>query len=158
MKPLTYPRQLEIAKRVHDTFSSARRWHQGGWGRDDDGDALEFDGCFHVVDARDRRVPPAFYTSNPDSPRCFCLGAAIRIHTGNVLGFDPAYTGDTTETVSAVYTRVGRIDTSHRELDAADFEPQLNSVIDWNDSEGRSYEDVRDLTATALRHLETRRW
>ena len=158
MKPLTHPRQLEIARRVHDTFSSPRRWHQGGWGRDDDGDVLEFDGGFHVVDAHNRRVPPAFYTSDPDSPRCFCLGAAIRIHAGNVLGFDPACTGDATETVSAVYTRVGRIDTGAREQAAADFEPHLNAIVEWNDSDERSWEDVRDLTAAALRHLEARRW
>ena len=153
------PRQmLEIARRVHETFDLPKRWHQGGWGRDDDGDTIEFDGSFLVIDDQDVRHPPAFRSATPDSLRCFCLGAAIRIHTGNVLGFDPACTGDATETVSAVYTRVGRIDTRQRELDTADFEPQLNSVIDWNDSDERSYEDVRDLTATALRHLDARRW
>lgn len=153
------PRQmLEIARRVHETFDLPKRWHQGGWGLDDDGDIIEFDGSFLVVDDQDVRRPPAFRSATPDSPRCFCLGAAIRIHTGNVLGFDPACTGDATETVSAVYTRVGRIDTSERKIDATDFEPQLNSVIAWNDSDQRSYEDVRDLTAAALRHLETRRW
>ena len=74
-----------------------------------------------------------------------------------MLGFDPACTGDATETVSAAYTRVGRIDTRQRELDATDFEPQLNSVIDWNDSDERSYADVRELTAAVLRHLDAQR-
>ena len=152
------PRQiLEIARRVHDTFSAPRRWHQGGWGRDDDGDVIEFDGGFHVVDDRDQRVPPAFYSSDPDSPRCFCLGAAIRIHAGNVLGRDPSHTGDATETVCAVYTRVGHIDTSGREQNPGDFEPHLNSIVDWNDSDDRSYDDVRHLTAAVLRHLDARR-
>ena len=158
MKPLTYPRQLEIARRVHETFDLPKRWHQGGWGRDDDGDVLDFDGGFHVVDNDEVRHPPAFRNSSPDSPRCFCLGAAIRIHAGNVLGFDPACTGDATETVSAVFTRVGRIDTPTRERDVPDFEPHLNAIVEWNDSDERSWEDVRDLTAAALRHLEARRW
>ncbi len=158
MKPPTHAQQLQIARRVHDTFNVPRRWHQGGWGRDDDGDVIEFDGGFHVIDDRDRRVPPAFYSSDPDSTRCFCLGAAIRIHTGNVLGHDPSHTGDATETVCALYTRVGRVDTSGHEQDSGDFEPHLNAIIDWNDSDERSYEDVRDLTAAALRHLDARRW
>ena len=120
--------------------------HSTGGARDD-GDVIEFDGGFHVVDDRDQPVPPAFYSSDPDSPRCFCLGAAIRIHTGNVLGHDPSYTGDATETVCAVYTRVGRVDTGERQGDSGDLEPHLNSIIDWNDSDERSYDDVRDLTA-----------
>ena len=94
----------------------------------------------------------------PDSPRCLCLGAAIRIHTGHVLGHDPFDTGETTETVSEIYTRLGRIDTKDRDLDAADFEPHLNAVIGWNDADERSYDDVRDLTGAVLRHLEARRW
>ena len=149
--------KLEIARRVHETFDHPRRWHQGGWGLDDDGYTIEFDGDFHVVDNDDVHHPPAFRPAAPESPRCFCLGAAIRIHTGHVLGHDPSHSGQTTETVSEIYTRIGRIKTECRTLDAADFEPHLNSIIDWNDSDERSYEDLRDLTGAVLRHLDPRR-
>ena len=115
--------KLEIARRVHETFDRPRRWHQGGWGRDDDGDVIEFDGGFHVVDNDEVRHRPAFRLATPESPRCFCLGAAIRIHTGSVLCHDPSHTGDATETICAVYTRLAGIDTGARERDAADFEP-----------------------------------
>ena len=150
--------KLEIARRVHETFDFPKRWHQGGWGRDDDGDVIEFDGAFHVVDNDDVRHPPAFRLATPESPRCFCLGAAIRIHTGSLLSRDPSHTGQVTETMCEIYIRVGRIDTRERGLDAADFEPHLNSLIDWNDSDDRSWEDVRGLTAAVLRHLDARRW
>ena len=150
--------QLEIARRVHETFDLPKRWHQGGWGLDDDGCTIEFDGDFHVVTKNGVHQPAEFDVLMPDSPRCFCLGAAIRIHTGHVLGHDPFDTGETTETVSEIYTRIGGIETEDRELDAADFEPHLNSLIGWNDADGRSYDDVRDLTGAVLRHLEARRW
>ena len=149
---------LEIARRVHETFHIPKPWHQGGWGRDDDGDVIEFDGSFHVVDNDEVRHRPAFRLATPESPRCFCLGAAIRIHTGSVLFHDPSHTGEATETMCGIYTRIGCIDTRDRELDAADFEPHLNAIIDWNDTDGRSYEDVRELTASALRHLDAARF
>ena len=66
-------------------------------------------------------------------------------------------TGHATEAVAAVYTQLARIDTAARHRDAADLEPHLNAVIDWNDTDGRSYEDIRELTAAALRHLDARR-
>ena len=104
------------------------------------------------------RHPPALRLSTPESPRCFCLAAAIRIHTGSVLCRDPTHTGEPTETMCGIYTRIGRIYTRDRDLDAADFEPHLNAIIDWNDTDKRSYEDVRDLTAATLRHLDTARF
>ncbi len=148
---------LDIARRVHETFDRPKRWHQGGWGRDDDGYVIEFDGEFHVVDNEEVRHPPALWSTAPESQRCFCLGAAIRIHTGHVLGFDPSCTGDATETVCAVYTRLGRVDTADRQEDAADFEPHLNALIDWNDTDERCFNHVRDLTAAVLRHIDTER-
>ena len=57
-----------------------------------------------------------------------------------------------------IYTGTGRIDTRDRELDAADFEPHLNSIIEWNDSDEHCFEDIRELTAAALRHLDAQRW
>ena len=158
MPILTPEQKLEIARRVHETFDRPKRWHQGGWGRDDDGDVIEFDGGFHVVDNDEVRHRPAFRLATPESPRCFCLGAAIRIHTGTLLLGDPSHTGDATETMCAVYTRLAGIDTSAREQDAADFEPHLNAIIEWNDSDERSYEEIRELTAAVLRHLDAQRW
>ncbi len=71
MRTLSPEQKLEIARRVHDTFDRPKRWHQGGWGRDDDGDVIEFDGGFHVVDNDEVRHPPAFQLATPESPRCF---------------------------------------------------------------------------------------
>lgn len=119
---------------------------------------IEFDGGFHVVDNDEIRHRPAFRLATPESPRCFCLGAAIRIHTGSILHYDPSHTGEATETMCAVYTRLAGIDTGDRERDAADFEPHLNSLIEWNDSDERSFEDIRELTAAVLRHLDALRW
>ena len=157
MQTLSPEQQLDIARRVHETLDLPKRWHRGGWGRDDDGDAIEFDGGFHVVDNDQVRQPPAFRLAAPESPRCFCLGAIIRIHTGWVLHCDPSHPGEATETVCAVYTRLAGIDTGDRERDPADFEPHLNSLVDWNDSDERSFEDIRELTAAALRHLDAQR-
>ena len=150
--------KLEVARRVDETFDTPERWHQGGWGRDDDGDIIEFDGGFHVVDNDEVRHRPVFRLATPESPRCFRLGAAIRIHAGSVLDHDPSHTGDATEAMCAVCTRFAGIDTRDREFDAADFEPHLNSLIDWNDSDERSYEDIRARTAAVLRHLDAQRW
>ena len=158
MQFLSPEQKLEIARRVHETFDRPKRCRQGGWGRDDDGDVIEFDGGFHVVDNDEIRHPPAFRLATPESPRCFCLGAAIRIHTGSVLWRDPSHTGEATEPMCAVYTGIAGIDTGAREQDAAEFEPHLNSLIEWNDSDERSWRDVRDLTAAVLRHLDAQRW
>ena len=58
----------------------------------------------------------------------------------------------------AVYTKLAGIDTGAREQDAADVEPHLNSLIEWNDSDERSYADLRELTAAVLHHLDVQRW
>ena len=58
----------------------------------------------------------------------------------------------------AVYTRLAGIDTGDRERDAADFEPHLNTLIEWNDDDERSFEHIRALTAAVLRHLDAKRW
>ena len=106
MPTISPEQKLEIARRVHETFDIPKRWHQGGWGRDDDGDVIEFDGGFHVVDNDEVRHRPAFRLATPESPRCFCLGAAIRIHTGTLLLGDPSHTGEASETMCAVYSLV----------------------------------------------------
>ena len=148
-------RMLEIARRVHETFDHPWRWFQHGWGRDDDGDVIEFDGSFHVVDNNGCHHPPAFGDATPESSRCFCLGAAIRIHAGSVLNRDPYETGDATEAVCAVYTGLAGIDPG--EPDPALAEPHLNALIAWNDCDDRSFADIRNLTAAALRHLDAQR-
>ena len=158
MKARSPEQKLEIARRVRETLDLPKCWHQGGWGRDDDGDVIEFDGGFHVVDNDEVRHPPAFRLATRESPRCFCLGAAIRIHTGSILFPDPSSTGQATEAMCEIHTGIGRIDTRDRELDAADFGPHLNSIIEWNDSDERSFKDIRELTAAVLRHLDAQRW
>ena len=156
MPTLSPEQKLEIARRVHETFDRPKRWHQGGWGRDDDGDVIEFDGGFHVVDNNEVRHPPAFRLATPESPRCFCLGAAIRIHTASLRFDDPSHTGDVTETMCGIYAAIEGIDTSAPEQDPQDREPCLNAIIMWNDDDGRTWHDVRELTAAVLKHLEAR--
>ena len=75
-----------------------------------------------------------------------------------MLWRDPSHTGEATETMCAVYTRLAGIDTGAREQDAAVSEPHLNGLIEWNDSDERSYRDIRELTAAVLRHLDAQRW
>ena len=58
----------------------------------------------------------------------------------------------------AVYTGIAGIDTGAREQDAPVSEPHLNSLIEWNDSDERSWEDIRELTAAVLCHLDAQRW
>lgn len=149
--------QLEIARRVHETFDRPARWLQSEWGLDDDGLAIEFAGGLHVVDDEGFTRHPAYSRDTPQTRRRFCLGAAVRIHTGTVLRFDPSHTGKATEAVAAHYARLAGIDTDYRERNPRDSEPHLNALIEWNDSGERSFEDVRALTAAALRHLDARR-
>ena len=89
MESLSPEQKLEIARRVDETFDTAERWHRGGWGRDDDGYPLSFDGGFHVKDQNGIRHTPALRMRLPDAQRRFCLAAAIRIHTAAVAGCDP---------------------------------------------------------------------
>ncbi len=56
-----------------------------------------------------------------------------------------------------VYTRLAGIDPGAREQDSPVSEPHLNSLIEWNDSDKRSYRDIRELTAAVLRHLDAQR-
>ena len=154
MQTLSPEQKLEIARRVHETFHLPKRWHQGGWGRDDDGDILEFDGGFHVVDDDEVRHRPSFRLATPESPRCFCLGAAIRIHTGSILIRDPSGVSQATETMCEIYTRIAGVDMQKRKLDATDSEPHLDSIIEWNDDEDRSFQDIRELTAAVMHHLD----
>ena len=32
------------------------------------------------------------------------------------------------------------------------------AIIEWNDSDERTYEEIRELTAAVLRHLDAQRW
>ncbi len=155
MQTLTPEQLLEIARRVAETLDEPRRWHQGSWGRDDDGYPLSFDGRFHVEDEDGRHHKPALRMRPPDAPRCFCLAAAIRIHTGDISGRDPSCLGDLVEQICLVYVNVGKL---HRHLRFDNsFEPYLETVIEWNDQTGRTYEEIRELTEAVLRHLDARR-
>ena len=155
MQTLTPEQLVEIARRVAETLDESKRWHQGSWGRDDDGYRLSFDGRFHVEDEEGRHHKPALAMRPPDAARSFCLGAAIRIHTGDISGRDPSCLGDLVEQVCLVYVNVGKL---HRHLRFENtFEPYLEAVIEWNDRTGRSHDEIRVLTAAAVRHLDARR-
>ena len=95
--------------RTAATLNEPKRWHQGGWGRDDDGYALSFDGHFHVEDQDGNHHTPALRMRPPHAPRCFCLGAAIRIHTGDISGLNPSSLGDLVEQICLVYVNVGKL-------------------------------------------------
>ena len=156
MQTLTPEQLLEIARRVSDTFDDPRRWHQGSWGRDDDGYPLSFDGHFHVEDEHGNRHKPALAMRPPDAPRCFCLGAAIRIHTGNVSGLDPSSIGDLVEQICLVYVDVGKL---HRHLRFENsFEPYLEAVIAWNDRAERTFPEIQALARAVVEHLDAARF
>ena len=155
MQTLTPEQLLEIARRVAETLDEPKRWHQGGWGRDDDGYPLSFDGRFHVEDEEGRYHKPALAMRPPDAVRCFCLAAAIRIHTGEISGRDPSCLGDLVEQICLVYVNVGKLH-GHLRFENS-FEPYLGAVIEWNDQSDRTYEGIRELTEAVLRHLDARR-
>ena len=164
MPTISPEQKLQIARRIHETFQLRKRWHQGNWGIDDDGDTIEFDSGFGflVEDHNGDHNRPALRDATPESPRCFCLSAAIRIHTASVISelpawnppYDPYYVSHATETMCAIYTAVGDIDTQTHEYDSSCYHPYFYSIIGWNDSNERCYQDIRDLTAAVLRDLE----
>ena len=155
MQALTPEQLLEIARRVADTFNEPKRWHRGSWGRDDDGYRLSFDGHFHVEDEHGNRHKPALAMRPPDAPRCFCLGAAIRIHTGDISGLDPASLGDLVEQICLVYVNVGKL---HRHLHFHNtLGPFLEAVIEWNDQPERTFPEIRTLAQAVVEHLDAAR-
>ena len=156
MQTLSREQLLEIARRVADTFDEPKRWHQGGWGHDDDRYTLSFDGHFHVEDQDGNHHTPALRMRPPDAPRCFCLGAAIRIHTGDISGLDPASLGDLVEQISLVYVNVGQLH-DHVQFENT-FEPYLEAVIEWNDQPSRTFREIHSLAQGVVAHLDAARF
>ncbi len=154
MRPLSSDRKLEIARRVHQTFDLPKRWLQGGWGRDDNGAVIEFDTHLHVIDDDYVHHPPAFRHAAPESPRCFCLGTAIHMHTVSVLHCDSSDSRHPTETMCALYTELAAIDAVSFAKSTPDGEPHLNAITVWNDDDQRTYADVLALTAAVQHHLQ----
>ena len=156
MQTLTPEQLLEIARRVADTFNEPKRWHQGSWGRDDDGYSLSFDGHFHVDDENGNPHKPALAMRPPDASRSFCLGAAIRIHTGDISGLDPSSLGNLVEQICLVYVDVGKL---HRHLRFENtFEPFLEAVIEWNDRAERTFPEIQTLAQAVVEHLDAARF
>ena len=152
MLTLSPEQLLEIARRVKDTFDTADRWHKGSWGRDDDGYRLSFDGGFHIEDENGRRHAPALRMRLPDAQRCFCLAAAIRIHTGAVAGHDPSALGDLIEQICLIYVNVRNL---HQHLQCHDtFEPCLDALIEWNDQAERRFPEIQNLAKAVVEHLD----
>ena len=139
MHILSPDRKLEIARRVHQTFDLPKRWHHGGWGRDDDGDVIDFDGRLHVLDHHDVGHPPAFGPASPESTRCFCLGTAIHMHTVSVLGCDISNSRDPTEIMCRLYTELAAINTITFANGPPDGQPRLHAITVWNDDDKRTY-------------------
>ena len=156
MQILVPEQLLEIARRVAETFDDPQRWHQGGWGHDDDHYTLSFDGHFHVEDQDGNHHTPALRMRPPDAPRCFCLGAAILIHTGDISGLDPARLGDLVEQISLVYVNVGQLH-DHVQFENT-FEPYLEAVIEWNDQPSRTFREIRSLAQGVIAHLNAARF
>lgn len=156
MQTLSPEQLLEIARRVAETFDEPQRWHQGGWGHDDDHYTLSFDGHFQVEDQDGNHHTPALRMRPPDAPRCFCLGAAILIHTGDISGLDPARLGDLVEQISLAYVNVGQLH-DHVQFENT-FEPYLEAVIEWNDQPSRTFGEIRSLAQGVVAHLDAARF
>ena len=143
-------------RRVAETLNDPKRWHQGGWGRDDDGYVFSFDGHFHVDDQNGNPHKPALGIRTPDAPRCFCLGAAIRIHTGDISGLNPSSLGDLVEQICLVYVNVGKL---HRHVQHENtFEPYLEALIAWNDQPSRTFREIHSLAQGVVAHLDAARF
>ena len=156
MQTLSPEQLLEIARRVSDTLDEPERWHQGGWGRDDDGYALSFDGHFHVEDQDGNHYAPALSMRLPDAQRCFCLATAIRIHTGANAGCDPSALGDLIEQICLVYVNAGKL---HRHLQFENtLEPYIDALIEWNDQPSRTFHEIRSLAQGVVAHLDAARF
>ena len=156
MESLSPEQTLEIARRVDETFDTAERWHRGSWGRDDDGYPLSFDGGFHVKDQNGNRHTPALRMRLPDAQRCFCLAAAIRIHTAAVAGCDPASPGGHLERICQIYISVGRLHDYRRRRNA--IEPYLDALIEWNDRPDRTFREIRALARAVVERLDSARF
>ena len=88
----------------------------------------------------------------PDAPRCFCRGAAIRIHTGDISDLNPSSLGDLIEQICLVYVNVGKL---HQHLQFENtFEPYLEAVIEWNDQPSRTYREIQTLAQAVVAHLD----
>ena len=91
----------------------------------------------------------------PDAPRCFCLAAAIRIHTGDISGLDPSFLGNLVEQLCLVYVNVGKLH-NHLQFENT-FEPFLDAVIEWNDRTGRTFPEIQTLAQSVVEHLDAAR-
>ena len=154
MRTLNPELSLEIARLVHHTFDLPKRWHQGGWGRDDNGDVLEFEDRLLVYDNDEVCHPPAFGPNSPERDRCFCLGTAIHMHTISVLNCDSSNGRQPTETMCALYTQLAGPQIVALANSEADRKHHLTAITVWNDDCKRTYADIRKLTAAVQRHLE----
>ena len=140
--------KLEIARRVHETFDRPKRWHPGRVGprrrrrrhrvrrrlprrrqrRGPPPSPRSASPC--------RRAPAASASVQPSaSTPAPCSWAILSIPAKPPKPCAPSTPGSPASTPAP------------REQDAADFEPHLNSLIEWNDSDERSYRDIRELTA-----------
>ena len=145
---------LQIARLVHQTFDLPKRWHHGGWGRDDDGNTIQFERRLHVLDHHHAPHPPAFHQASPESPRCVCLATAIHMHTVSALGGDGSNSLQPTDTMCALYTQLAAINTVSFPKTLPIGQPHLAAIAVWNDHNERTYADVRKLTAAVQHHLE----
>ena len=163
MHPPTLAQKLDIARRVHATFDRPVRWRRREWGRDDNGASVGFDGsydfgtCERGEHARAMALAVPLSPHDANSLRCLCLGAAVRIQCAAVLEYDPTEHAEAAEAMCAVYTARARLDIDTGERDTEDDEAHLNRLIDWNDEDGRTFEEIRTLTADVVRHLEAQR-
>ena len=117
---------------------------------------LSFDGHFHVEDQDGNHHTPALHMRHPDAPRCFCLGAAIRIHTGDIAGLNPSSLGDLVEQICLVYVNVGKLQ-QHLQFENT-FEPYLEAVIHWNDQPSRTFREIHSLAQGVIAHLDAARF
>ena len=155
MQILSPEQKLQIARCVHETFDRPSRWQQQGWGRDDEDVTIEFDGTFYIVEEDSTTQAPMLRFAIQNTYRCLCLSAAIGIHTGLVLSHHPLPAIRTsTEFMCAVYTKCAGINPAMRDRDAENVTPHMSILSHWNDANERSFKDIRQLTASALRELD----
>ena len=143
--PITAGQRADIADEITAMLDSDTRWwSQGEWGVDDDGDFIEF--------SKSSKNPVLRDTPTPE--RCFCLGGAIRIATGGVLGIDPKrFATREDREIAAMYTHHLGLGVEQRDCEHS----HIDALTEWNDHDERTYRDIHDLTHAVSRNTAAAR-
>ena len=153
---LTTQEKLAIAKRVRALYDDSNRWFQANWGKDDRGYELAVEEERMVVYDDDfPEVQTPSLEGGADSVMCLCLGAAIKIETARMVGGNPGASTLHSEAMCSVYCEAGGLSLLPKSYDKdlhLDF--SFRVIVDWNDDEDRTFDEVVELADKTVAYLE----